>query len=101
VGNPLPGFRFPFFSGEDGMADEAAVEIFSNLQAGVQFALLQPGEQGAVVAFPGWPCEWDVHFRLRAPLNTTVEGVWRGGALVNLTVVPPARAAAVIVAAGC
>jgi hypothetical protein len=101
AGSPLPGYRFPFFSGENGMADEAAAEIFSNLQAGVQFALLQPGEGGSVVAFPGWPCAWDVHFRLRAPGNTTVEGRWRGGALVNLTVVPSSRAPWVHVATGC
>lgn len=101
VGKALPGYRFPFFSGEEGMSDEPALEFFSNLQAGVQFALLQPGENGAVVAFPAWPCHWDVHFRLCAPWNTTVEGVWQGGAVVNLTVVPESRAAAVIVATGC
>ena len=66
-----------------------------------KFALLQPGEDGAVVAFPAWPCHWDVHFRLYAPWNTTVEGVWQGGAVVNLTVVPESRAAAVIFATGC
>ena len=101
VGTPLPGYRFPFFSGEDGMADEAAVEVFSNLQAGVQYAVLQPGEGGTVVVLPGWPCAWDVHFRLRAPGNATVEGVWRGGQLVNLTVLPVERAPWVKVAPGC
>jgi hypothetical protein len=101
AGTPLPGFRLPFFSAEDGMGDEAACEAFSNLASGVQFALLQPGEQGAVVALPGWPCAWDVHFKLRAPQNTTVEGVWRGGQLRNLTVVPASRAPFVYVAKGC
>ena len=83
------------------MAGEAALEVFSNLQAGVQLALLQPGERGAAVVLPGWPCEWDVSFKLRAPANATVEGVWRGGQLVNLTVVPEGRAPWVIVAPGC
>jgi alpha-L-fucosidase 2 len=101
VGHPLPGFRFRYFSAEDGMADEPALEFFSNLQAGVQFALLQTGENGTAVVLPGWPCEWDAHFKLRAPENTTVEGVWRAGRLVNLTVLPTSRAPFVIVAPGC
>ena len=102
-GKPLPGFRFPFFSAEAGMADEAAAEAFSNLAAGAQFALLQPGDdaQASIVLLPGWPCQWDVHFKLHAPLQTVVEGVWAGGALASLTVTPPERAAAVILAPGC
>ena len=100
-GTPLPGFRFPFFSAEDGMGDEAACEAFSNLASGVQFGLLQPGENGTVVVLPGWPCQWDVHFKLRAPRNTTVEGVWKGGKLLNLTVVPAWRMPWVQVAPGC
>ncbi len=101
TGKPLPGYRLKFFSGEDGMGDEAACEAFSNLASGVQFALLQPGEQGAVVLFPGWPCTWDVHFKLRAPMNTTIEGVWKGGKLFNLTVVPESRTPWVQIAPGC
>jgi len=102
-GNPLPGFRFPFFSAEDGMADEAAAEQFSNLQAGLQFALLQPGDdaRGSFVLLPGWPCEWDVSFRLKAPKNTTVQGAWVRGELVNLTVLPEERIADMILAPGC
>jgi hypothetical protein len=100
-GTPLPGYRFPFFSAEDGMGDEAACEAFSNLAAGVQHALLQAGEHGEIVVLPGWPCAWDVHFKLRAPANTTVEGVFKGGKLLSLSVVPASRAADVIVAPGC
>jgi hypothetical protein len=102
-GKPLPGFRFPFFSGEDGMADEAAAETFSNMAAGVQYALMQPGddEKGSLVVFGGWPCDWDVHFKLWGPWNTSVEGVWEGGALLSLNVTPASRASSVIVAPGC
>ena len=63
AGAPLPGYRFPFFSGEDGMNDFPSVEQFSNLQAGAQLALLQAGEDaqswdepGSIVLLPGWPC---------------------------------------------
>lgn len=101
VGTPLPGYRFPFFSAEDGMSDEPALEVFSNLQAGVQFALLQPGENSTIVTFPGWPCDWNVHFKLRGPVNTTIEGVWQDGKVLNLTVVPAWRMSSVIVAEGC
>jgi hypothetical protein len=100
---PLPGFRFRFFSGEPGMADEAAAEVFSNLASGVQLALLQPGDDAAqsVAVLPGWPCAWGVRWRLRAPGNTSVEGAWEGGALQSLTVLPPERAPAVRLAPGC
>lgn len=100
---PLPGYRFQFFSGEEGMGGEPAAEVFSNLQAGLQLALLQSAEdpQGTIVLLPGWPCDWDVAFRLRAPRNTTVDALWAGGRLVRLDVFPPDRAADVVVAPGC
>ena len=60
--------------------------------------LLLPPSQ---LQLPGWPCQWDVHFKLRAPRNTTVEGVWKGGKLLNLTVVPAWRMPWVQVAPGC
>jgi len=108
AGSPLAGYRFPFFSGEDGMADFPSVEQFSNLQAAAQFALVQAGEDnadwsspGAIVLLPGWPCAWDVAFRLRAPFNTVVTAVWANSSLQSLDVQPPARRADVVVAPGC
>ena len=102
-GISLPGFRFPFLVGEDGMADAPSVEHFSNLAAGLQWALLQPGDDstGNAVAFPGWPCSWNVSFRLKAPAGATVSGTWSGGHLGSLDVDPPSRARHVLVAAGC
>ena len=108
AGSPLPGYRFPFFSGEDGMSDFPSVEQFSNLQAGAQFALIQAGEDaadwgapGSIVLLPGWPCSWDVSFRLRAPFNTSVTVVWANSSLQSLDVDPPARRADVLFAPGC
>ena len=107
-GSPLAGFRFPFFSGEDGMADFPSVEQYSNLQAGLQLALIQAGEDnaswntpGAIVLLPGWPCAWDVSFRLRAPFNTVVTVVWANSSLQSLDVQPPARRRDVVFAPGC
>jgi hypothetical protein len=57
---------------------------------GLQEMLLQtPGDQ--IVLFPAWPREWDVHFKLHAPKNTTIEVILRNGELEKLEVTPKAR----------
>jgi len=53
---------------------------------------LRRGEQGKIVLLPAWPKEWDVDFKLHAPMKTTVEGVYRDGALRQLKVTPRSRA---------
>ena len=103
-GTALPGYRFPFFVGEDGMADEPSVEHFSNLAAGLQWALLQPGYNdsfGDAVLFPGWPCTWNVSFRLRAPAGASVTAVWSSGQVQSLSVDPPSRSSHFVLAPGC
>jgi hypothetical protein len=54
-------------------------------------AMLFRATNEKVLLFPAWPKEWDVEFRLRAPLNTTVEGVFRRGRIERLKVTPDAR----------
>ncbi len=54
-------------------------------------AMLMQAEGDQIVLLPAWPKAWDVRFRLRAPLNTTVEGVFANGRLVDLVVTPEAR----------
>ena len=58
--------------------------------------LLQPADDGltngSALAFAAWPCSWDVKFKLAAPLNTTVEAVFKDGKVVSLVVSPPHRA---------
>ena len=44
-----------------------------------------------ILLFPAWPKTWDVKFRLHAPGNTTVEGIYEGGKLVELEVFPKIR----------
>ena len=63
---------------------------------GVQEMLLQTvGDK--IYVLPAWPKSWDVDFKLRAPKNTIVEGIWRGGKLEKLKVTPETRAKDVVV----
>jgi hypothetical protein len=40
---------------------------------------------------PAWPKDWDVHFKLYAPYNTTVECTLEGGVIKHLEVQPKSR----------
>lgn len=44
-----------------------------------------------IYLFPAWPKDWDVHFKLFAPYQTTVEGTLKNGKLIDLKVLPEAR----------
>lgn len=44
-----------------------------------------------IILFPAWPKNWDVHFKLHAPYQTTVEGVLKNGKLESLKVIPEER----------
>ncbi len=57
---------------------------------GLQEMLLQTDGK-RILLFPAWPKDKDVHFKLQAPYNTTVEAEWKGGKLVKLNVWPEAR----------
>lgn len=57
---------------------------------GLQEMLLQTnGEQ--ILLFPAWPKEWDVHFKLHAPAQTTVEATLKDGKVTDLKVKPESR----------
>jgi hypothetical protein len=47
---------------------------------------------------PAWPKEWNVHFKLHAPYNTTVECVLEGGIIQRLDVNPKSREKDIIIA---
>jgi hypothetical protein len=49
-----------------------------------------------IYLLPAWPREWDVDFKLHAPMRTTVEGQFQAGKLVRLRVNPVERTADVI-----
>lgn len=50
-----------------------------------------------IILFPSWPADWDVRFKLHAPLNTTIEGELKDGKLIELNVTPKSREKDVIV----
>lgn len=41
-----------------------------------------------ILLFPAWPMEWDVDFKLHAPLQTTVEVSLKKGEITSLEVSP-------------
>jgi hypothetical protein len=45
---------------------------------------------------PAWPKDWNVHFKLYAPYQTTVEGTLKDGKLIDLKVLPELRKADII-----
>lgn len=58
---------------------------------GLQEMLLQATNEGKIILFPAWPREWNVHFKLHAPKNTTVEAEFKDGKVINLIVLPECR----------
>lgn len=87
--NRDPGSRFPAFWGPnfDWVPDQ---DHGSVAMMALQTMLMQcEGEQ--ILLFPAWPRKWDVEFKLHAPSDTVVEGVYRNGRLQKLNVVPKSR----------
>lgn len=62
---------------------------------GLQEMLMQTVDE-KIYLFSAWPRNWDVHFKLHAPYNTTVEAEMKNGKLVQLKVMPESRAKDVI-----
>ena len=89
-----PGSRFPAFWGPnfDWTPDQCHG---GNAMLGLQAMVEQPWG-GKIHLLPAWPKGWDVEFKLRAPRNTTVEGIFRNGRWEKLVVTPEARAADVV-----
>lgn len=57
---------------------------------GLQEMLLQTDDR-RILLFSAWPKEMDVHFKLHAPYNTTVEAELKDGKIVSLIVLPEER----------
>ena len=62
---------------------------------GMQEMLLQTNGK-KIYLFPAWPKEWNVHFKLHAPYNTTIEAVLKEGKVELLKVSPESRKADII-----
>ena len=57
---------------------------------GLQEMLLQVDDK-RILLFPSWPKDKDVHFKLHAPYNTTVEAELKQGKIIMLKVLPEVR----------
>ncbi len=57
---------------------------------GMQEMLLQEAN-GKIYLFPAWPKDWNVHFKLHAKQNTTIEAELLNGELKVLKVIPEER----------
>jgi len=91
--NSNPAYRWPATWGPnfDWLPDQ---NHGGNLLNTTNLMLLQaePLEQGgAIRVLPAWHRKWNVNFKLRAPGNTTVHCVARGGRILELQVEPAGR----------
>jgi alpha-L-fucosidase 2 len=87
------GYRFPaMWRGFDWIPDQ---DHGDNILTTLQCMLLQSDGRKLYV-LPAWPKNWNVAFKLHAPYNTTVEGVFKAGKLEQLKVTPESRAKDVI-----
>ena len=57
---------------------------------GLQEMLLQTDDK-KIFLFPAWPKEWNVHFKLHAPYQTTIEGILKDGKVQSIKVFPKER----------
>ena len=57
---------------------------------GLQEMLLQTDDK-KIYLFPAWPKDRDVHFKLHAPYQTTVEGIISNGKITMLKILPESR----------
>ncbi len=92
--NKHPNHRFPAMWGPnyDWLPDQT---LGCNLMLVLQYMVMQ-ADRDKIFVLPAWPKEWNVRFKLRAPRNTVVEGIYRHGKLEELVVAPPSRLADVV-----
>jgi hypothetical protein len=91
---PTEGSRFPAFWGPNN--EWTPDQAHGNVASMALQAMLMQYEGTKIVLFPSWPKDWDVEFKLHAPMNTTIEGVYKAGKLERLTVTPEKRSVDVI-----
>jgi hypothetical protein len=83
------GKRFPAFWGPgfDWLPDH---NWGGSGMIGLQEMLLQTDDR-RIFLFPAWPKNLDVHFKLHAPYNTTVEAELKNGKIISMKVIPGER----------
>jgi Domain of unknown function (DUF5703)/Glycosyl hydrolase family 95 catalytic domain len=95
VRNSNPNFRFPAMWGPnyDWLPDQ---DHGANIMLTLQNMVVQ-ADGDKIYVLPAWPADWNVSFKLRAPKNTIVEGVYRNGKLQGLKVTPGSRRKDVVI----
>lgn len=89
IGKPVVEPRFPAFWGPnfDWTPDQCHGSV--TLIALQRMLMLCDGDD--IRLLPAWPQDWDVSFKLHAPQQTTIEGVYRNGKMEKLRVTPESR----------
>lgn len=82
-------YRFPAFWGP-GFDWSPDHNWGGSAMIGLQEMLIQNAGR-KILLFPAWPKQWDVHFRLFAPYQTTVEATLKNGSIQSLKVTPQSR----------
>lgn len=93
-----PGHKYPAMWGPiyDGVPD---VDHGANILTTLQLMLLQFNGE-TIYLLPAWKKEWDVTFKLYAPMDTVICCVYKGGKVESLSVVPEHRKKDVVICIG-
>jgi hypothetical protein len=79
-------FRFPAFWGPN--YDWTPDQDHGNVAMIALQRMLIQYEGDKVYMLPAWPKEWDVRFKVNAPNNTTIEGVYEDGKVIKVETTP-------------
>jgi len=73
---------------------EPSEDHYSFMRTAIHYMLVSPldDEKQSILLFPTWPVEkWDIDFKLKGPLDTTIEAACIQGKLTKLIVTPVER----------
>lgn len=79
-------FRFPAFWGPN--YDWTPDQSHGNVAMIALQRMIVQYENDKVYLFPSWPKEWNVRFKINAPNNTIIEGIYENGQLVKMNASP-------------
>jgi len=88
------GRRFPAFRDSDDWCPDH--NWLGAGMIGLQEMLMQAVD-GKIYLLPAWPKDWNVNFKLHAPYQTIIEGVFKNGKTETLKVVPEKRRGDVVI----
>ena len=117
-----PWYQGGIFTARLGLTDEAReIAVFKLADSGLRFPAFRDSDDwcpdhnwlGAgmiglqemfmqcvgrkIYLLPAWPKDWNVDFKLHAPYQTIVEGMYRDGQIEDLKVTPPHRRSDIVI----